>query len=290
MSQKALFFFLLLMLTAEQSGCKGSITFDTGSDSGQDGGSDSGGDSDSDSDTGRDVDFSWTRFTGREFDMGSESGSEDEKPIHAVTVEPFELMKSEATVAQYGYCVEDGLCGKPERGGDCNWDMVDSEKLPINCISWRQAVNFCKWAGGRLPTESEWEYAARSAGKAITYPWGNEEPTCDHAVMFGDRVDCGQEDTTMNVCSKPAGNTVQGLCDMAGNVWEWIQDWYHPYYTGAPIDGSAWEIPVGSSRVLRGGAWTYGDFAETFRVANREEQLPGLPSGFIGVRCARSSI
>lgn len=128
-------------------------------------------------------------------------------------------------------------------------------------VEWEQAKKFSEWVGGRLPTEAEWEYAARSAGKDYKYPWGNEDATCKRAVIS----DC--EGEAVPVCSKTAGNTAQGLCDMAGNVWEWTQDEYHNSYNGAPSDGSAWGEGSRTLKVGRGGSWNFG--AEYVRSADR---------------------
>jgi formylglycine-generating enzyme required for sulfatase activity len=96
---------------------------------------------------------------------------------------------------------------------------------------------------------------------------------------------CGR-DSTWPVCSKPTGNTTHGLCDMAGNVWEWVQDWWHNSYDGAPTDGSAWESPAGSYRVNRGGSW-YG-YAGFVRAALRHSGVPRSRYGNVGFRLARS--
>jgi formylglycine-generating enzyme required for sulfatase activity len=146
-------------------------------------------------------------------------------------------------------------------------------------VDWNQAKTFSAWVGGRLPSEAEWEYAARSAGKDRKYPWGDEDATCERAVISG----CGS--ATAPVCSKPAGNTQQGLCDMAGNAWEWVQDWYHGSYNGAPTDGSAWESPTGSYRVGRGGSWNYP--ADIARSAYRGSLVPGFRNYYLGFRPAR---
>jgi formylglycine-generating enzyme required for sulfatase activity len=103
--------------------------------------------------------------------------------------------------------------------------------------------------------------------------------------MYDGGDGCGR-DSTWPVCSKPSGNTTHGLCDMAGNVWEWVQDWYHDSYDGAPTDGSAWETPTGSYRVFRGGSWL-GD-ARSVRAAIRNLNLPGYRPGRVGFRLARS--
>ena len=198
--------------------------------------------------------------------MGSEDWA-DSKPPHRVAIKSFQMAKTLVTNRQYRACMDAGACTAP---ADCGESSVlraerdprlDPEAppapsgalkgadYPVVCVDWDQAKAFAQWVGGRLPTEAEWEYAARSAGKDRKYPWGDEDPTCDRVVRKG----CTEG--TMPVCSKPLGNTEQGLCDMASNVWEWTQDWYHDSYDGAPDDGGAWESPAGSIRVVRGAAW-----------------------------------
>jgi iron(II)-dependent oxidoreductase len=158
---------------------------------------------------------------------------------------------------------------------------------PVNCVDWQQAVDFCERAGGRLPSEAEWEYAARSGGQDITYPWGNAAATCDDAVYddTGSNDGCGTG-RTWAVCSKTAGNTTQGLCDMAGNVWEWVQDWSHNDYTGAPTDGSAW-VDGGTDRVMRGGG--FSSLAYSLRAADRHDYEPTYQADNVSFRCARDA-
>jgi iron(II)-dependent oxidoreductase len=204
------------------------------------------------------------------------------------------MTKTEVTVAQYEECVTAGGCTSPSSGGHCNWNDPGYENHPVNCVEWFEAEDFCMWAGGRLPTEAEWEYAARSGGQDITYPWGDETATCTYAVMGEDMQGyyddgCGTL-RTMIVCSKTLGNTVQGLCDMAGNVYEWVQDWYHSDYNGAPVDGSAWlEDPDPYyDRVIRGGSQE--EPADKLRAADRSYIDPSYnycDIKTIGFRCAR---
>jgi len=227
----------------------------------------------------------WVRIPGGSFNMGSNDGYPNEKPVHRVTVPTFEMTKTQVTVEQYKACVDAGVCTAPNSGGSCNWGQSDRGKHPINCVDWHQAQAYAKWAGGRLPTEAEWEYAARSGGRDWKYPWGNENATCERAVISEGGDGCGR-DSTWPVCSKPKGNTTQGLCDMAGNVWEWVQDWYHDSYNGAPTDGSAWERPTGSFRVFRGGSWC--GVARFVRAADRQYVVPGYRCAYLGLRLARS--
>ncbi|HQC45546.1 MAG TPA: formylglycine-generating enzyme family protein [Myxococcota bacterium] len=250
----------------------------------------------------------WILISGGTFQMGSNEGSLDEEPVHSVTVPTFEISKTQVTVEQYKKCVKAGACTAPDTGGKCNWGKSGRKKHPVNCVDWHQAQAFAKWAGARLPTEAEWEYAARNGGRDWEYPWGNEEADCVRAVMVEGEPTCGcQEDgdgedgggeehsegnegcgreMTWPVCSKPKGNTAQGLCDMAGNVWEWVQDWYHSNYEGAPADGSAWESPPASTRVNRGGSWN--NYTWNVRSTVRNELSPDVRYNVVGFRLARS--
>ena len=197
------------------------------------------------------------------------------------------MSKTHVTVAQYAECVIKGACAEP--GNDdffCNWGEADRQLHPVNCVDWNQAKQYAKFKGARLPSESEWEYAATSGGRDQKYPLGNEEPTCGKAVMYGGGYGCAINNT-MPVCSKPAGNTAQGLCDMAGNVFQWVQDTYRNSYKGAPVDGSAFK-GAGSGRVMRGCSFIHLD-ARYLRAVGRENGHIGLRVGFVGFRLARSS-
>ena len=227
----------------------------------------------------------WVNISGGKFTMGRH-GFENAKPIHEVAVKTFDMSKTAVTVEQYAECVIKGQCAYPVFSGpDCNWGTEGREHHPINCVSWDQADQYAKFKGGRLPSESEWEYAATSGGRNQKYPWGNDEPTCDRAVMYGNGgFGCGTN-TTWPVCSKPAGNTAQGLCDMSGNVLQWVQDRYQNSYTGAPIDGGAFEGP-GTLRVMRGGSF-YDSVPKFLQAEYRGDGNPSGSNGDFGFRIAR---
>ena len=229
--------------------------------------------------------------------MGSTNFS-NEQPIHTVTVPSFQMMKTEVTVGMYKACVDAGACTAPgctgtstSSGNFCNYG-ANATNHPVNWLSWRQMMEFAAWMGARLPTEAEWEFAASSRGTGV-YPWGGASPSSTLA-------DYGSSDGTSVTCSKMSGNSAEGLCDMAGNVWEWVQDEYHNSYTGAPTNGSGWctgVCPVNASdsvynasngayRVLRGGSWYYG--AGRLRAANRHYSPPAGQNSNHGGRLSRS--
>ncbi len=226
------------------------------------------------------VGIEWVTIPGGSFMMGA-GDLTDTKPRHEVTVETFQMAKTLVTNKQYQACVQAGACTPPS---GIPSDM-QADDQPVVDVDWNQAEAFSEWVGGRLPSEAEWEYAARSGGKERKYPWGNQDATCKRAVISADADGCGRN-ATWPVCSKAAGNTKQGLCDMAGNVWEWVQDRYHGSYDGAPTDGSAWENAAGSSRVMRGGSWHFA--ARYARSARRGRGAPGYRFSYLGFRPSRS--
>ena len=238
----------------------------------------------------------WVTFDGGAFVMGSADGPAQEQPRHEVTLEGFQLMQREATVAEYRACVNAGHCTPPFVDASdelllpmyCSWGHDDREDHPVNCIDWGQADDFCRWVGGRLPTEAEWEYAARSAGQEQSFPWGEARPSCARAVMGVEPhyVGC-REERTAPVCSKSRGQTAQGLCDMAGNVMEWVEDEGHDSYQGAPTNGGAWvDADEPETRVARGGSLATRD-AAYLRTTVRFAFDPDQPRYVVGVRCAR---
>ena len=142
----------------------------------------------------------------------------DEKPGRTVSVKAFFIDRTEVTVEAYAECVKAGECSKSPTHRYCNWGKRGREKHPINCVDWNQASKFCAWKGKRLPTEAEWEKAARGYD-GRKYPWGNQRVICDYAVV----ADCGGR--TQLVGSKLTGASPYGAVDMVGNVWEWTDSW-----------------------------------------------------------------
>jgi formylglycine-generating enzyme required for sulfatase activity len=193
-----------------------------------------------------------------------------------------ELTRTEVTVAEYARCVDAGGCDGSRLHGTeyqgkafapspyCNWgERASRGNHPVNCVTHREAEAFCRWAGGRLPSADEWG-AEASAGGTRTYPWGEAAPTCARAVMKGEGNDgCGQ-DRTWPVCSKPAGNSVSGLCDLGGNLWEWT----------STVEGAK-RVNVGASWIA--GEADSGRFAARFRSSDPEDYR----GNGMGFRCAR---
>ncbi|MFC1654224.1 formylglycine-generating enzyme family protein [Myxococcota bacterium] len=231
----------------------------------------------------------WIEILGGSFMMGSENGDDDERPVHRVDVPTFEMTKTEVTVEQYKACVDASVCTVPDEypaNPYCNWGKPDRLDHPMNCVNWNQAGAFCRWSGVRLPTEAQWEYAARSGGEDIEYPWGDETATCQYTVMDEGGDGCGM-DRTWAVCGKTAGNTAHGLCDMSGNVYEWVRDQYHDSYVGAPTDGSAWEDLWFGDRVSRGNCFKCSG-SNGLRTSFRAFfSNPPTVAEIMGIRCAR---
>lgn len=225
------------------------------------------------------------------FLMGSDAYA-DEGPVHRVTLSAFLLGVQEVTVAAYARCVAAGVCEAPATGEGCNaLSEMDRQQHPANCVSWYDANTFCGWGGMSLPTEAQWEKAARGTDRH-RYPWGNAPPggggDCDRAVMMqaGLGLGCGH-DGTAPVGERPAGRSVYGLDDLAGNVWEWTQDAYDPlaYQRSESLDPVVTGAP-GDRRSVRGNSWYYVDPTPDLRAANRYAFPARRWLPFVGFRCA----
>lgn len=188
------------------------------------------------------------------FTMGSNSSDPSEKPPHQVTVgAPFAIGKYEVTVEQWNSCVDGGGCQKVAPASNGN------DNAPIRDVSWDDAQQYVKWLSTtsgkeyRLPTEAEWEYAARG-GTTTRYWWGDQM-----ATGKANCKDCGQpwtNDGPANVGTFAANP--YGLHDTNGSVWEWVSDCWHNTYKDAPADGRSWDQPNCNVRVIRGGSWREG--------------------------------
>jgi formylglycine-generating enzyme required for sulfatase activity len=208
----------------------------------------------------------------------------DEKPGHRVFLNEFWIDRTEVTVAQYAECFNAGSCNKPAAWENCNWGKKGRGRAPVNCVDWLQARAFCQWAGKRLPSEAEWEKAARGTD-GRKFPWGNRGQGCKYAVMAQRGKGCGIK-SAWPVCSKPSGNSPYGLCDMLGNVPEWVNDWYqNDYYGFAPVKNPAGP-ETGKERVVRGGSWYMSPVL--LGASRRQAVFPDGGAIDEGFRCAWS--
>ncbi|MFQ5901010.1 MAG: formylglycine-generating enzyme family protein [Thermodesulfobacteriota bacterium] len=218
-----------------------------------------------------------------EFLMGSlpEKGGSDEHPRHKVNLDIYLIDRYEVSNESYRQCVDAGKCVPPK--DTKYYDNPDYAKHPVVYVDWSQAKAYCEWAGNRLPTEAEWEKAASwdDEGKQkLKYPWGSDTPDCSYA-NYGD---CSGG--TKEIGRLEKGKSPYGAYDMAGNVWEWVNDRYDEgYYKNSPSDNPI-GAGVGEQRVVRGGSWFYG--AYFMRSANRIGDDPSKVFDFRGFRCASS--
>ena len=217
------------------------------------------------------------------FKMGDHfsEGKEDELPIHKVSLDGFYIDIHEVTVDQFNQFVNQS--GYDYRG---DWNKVTlyspGDDYPMNHVNWNDATAYAEWAGKRLPTEAEWEYAARGGLKSKRYPWGD---VTDNTKAHYDSWNDGNG-TTKLVGSFEANG--YGLYDMAGNAWEWCQDWYGENYYSNSLPKNPLGPETGSKRVLRGGSWAHIT-PDGLRSAYRFNSLPNVRHALIGFRCVSGS-
>jgi len=206
----------------------------------------------------------------------------DEYPYHYVDIPNYLIDLHETTVGSYLACVVEGGCTEPLQVLDgCNWG-AEKEDYPVNCVSWYQAQQYCEWAGRRLCSEAEWEKGARGT-EGLKYPWGNAQATCEKAVMVeSGQSGCGLEET-WPVASKQAGQGQWGVHDMAGNVAEWVQDWYAADCYQLISSGASVGPAEGVKKVVRGGS--FADGGPKLRSSERSAYFPSFSGPEIGVRC-----
>lgn len=202
----------------------------------------------------------------------------DELPYHEVSLSAYKIDERETTQEQYQACIDAGGCFVPGTDDNCEWDPSNRGDYPVVCVTWEQADAYCRWADKRLPTEAEWEKAARGENGQV-YPWGISAPECVH-VNFGD-CDTGSQP----VGTHPGGKSPYGVEDMAGNVYEWVNDYYgEDYYTTSPATDPQGPAS-GDYRVMRGGAWGYD--ATYLRASNRGANQQTVYRFPLGFRCAK---
>jgi formylglycine-generating enzyme len=224
--------------------------------------------------------------------MGTLEGYDYERPVHDVYIDPFYIDETEVTNEMFEkFANETGYSTDAEKAGnDLEWRIYATptrKDHPVVAVSWNDAQAYAKWAGKRLPTEAEWEYAARGGLVGKRYPWGDDAPQ-DRAI-FG-RVDQVSGEAMIDIPTQPVKSLKPngyGLYGMAGNAWEWCQDFYDANYYSKSPQRNPQGPPDGKAHVLRGGSW-YTDFNQ-IRVSTRNSDLPA--EGFqydYGFRCAKS--
>ena len=242
--------------------------------------------------------YTFVDLVGSDYVIGSQSGSNNTNPDTTINMHDFVMSRTEITVAQYKECVDAGDCATPLMGTGCNWGNPDRLIHPMNCVKFSEAEDFAEWLDTqhpdvdiRLPSESEWEFAARSGGLDQKYPWGNDAPTCDRVNL----KDCSNGGTT-SVCTYSItnddnvaedavnGDTAQGLCDMGGNVEEWVADFFQRSYNAIPLDGSAGQTGFPFYRYARGQS--FGSTISFLNMSQRVHNFILTRSPFIGFRVA----
>ncbi len=207
----------------------------------------------------------------------------DTKPQHAVYLDAFWIDRAEVTNAAYSRCIAAGPCQSSALlVNDARPEHADH---PVQGVTWDMARTYCEWAGRRLPTEAEWEKAARGTDER-QYPWGNTLPDPTRA-NYTSNIGTGSNGHVTQVGSFHAGASPYGAVDMAGNLWEWVADWYSDTYFAASPRANPRGPATGAFRACRGGSWNSP--AADIRVTNRGMNDPSHCDGLVGIRCACSA-
>ncbi len=217
-----------------------------------------------------------------EFLMGTdEKGVQKNRPAHVVYLSAFWIDQTEVSNAMFALCVEAGKCGPPMMGGlNPYYGKSEYANYPVVYVSWEAAKKYCQWAGRRLPSDAEWEKAARGTDGRL-YPWGNQPP--DMSLANFDNL-IGE---SVPVDRYPLGASPYGALNMAGNAREWVADWFHEFYYIVSPRENPQGPPSGSTKSLRGGS--YLDDANEIRIFNRFFHPPASPGINRGFRCAQNA-
>jgi formylglycine-generating enzyme required for sulfatase activity len=222
-----------------------------------------------------------------EFIMGSENGSDDEQPVHTVYLDAFWIDQTEVTNNMYMLCVDAGVCKEPADKSSFSrsryYSNSNFDNYPVIFVDWSKAKTYCEWADRRLPTEAEWEKAARGTD-GRTYPWG-ENIDCSFANYWGSGIYNCIGDTD-EAGQYPNGASFYGALDMAGNVSEWVNDFYSEIYYQNTQLSNPLGPDSGSNRLLRGGSWLFG--GGDVRSSDRFMNDPARSNTYFGFRCAVS--
>jgi formylglycine-generating enzyme required for sulfatase activity len=219
-----------------------------------------------------------------EFSMGSDPANDPyfwgaEAPIHLVNLASFWIYRTEVTQGMYQKCAEEKACPVPVKINDPVAQQYGTDRFvnhPVVMVTWQGALAYCQWAGGRLPTEAEWEKAARGKDERL-FPWGND-PNAEGLASYSSI-------SPSQVGSYPAGSSPYGVYDMAGNVLEWVNDFFDAgYYQYSPIDNPTGPLS-GDRRVIRGGAFNQNGI-NGLRTVARASLRPTDTKVSVGFRCA----
>jgi eukaryotic-like serine/threonine-protein kinase len=218
------------------------------------------------------------------FTMGNDIGESDENPVHTVYLDAFWIDRNEVTNKHYAVCISGGGCTMPFDASSYTrssyFGTAKFDEFPVIHVNWNQANAYCIWAGRKLPTEAQWEKAARGTDARI-YPWGDDAPNkgfLNYNSNVGD---------TTKIGSYEKGKSFYGAYDMAGNVWEWVNDWYGDAYYQSSSSSNPLGPDAGQYRVMRGGSW-YDD-SDIVRSTVRYWFDPAISDVISGFRCARDA-